>query len=109
MSAKIKNSTNKVSLKNLSNRPVLLRLNSGETLHIAPRQLSGEITEGEILNNQMIKKLVKRSVITKLETKNQKKKSESSKIKSQKKKTVATKKVSPQKKTKFTNICHCAS
>jgi hypothetical protein len=98
MSAKIKNSTNKVSLKNLSNRPVLLRLNSGETLHLAPRQISREITKGEILNNQMIQKLVERGVIPEPETESKKKKAESLKKISPKKKAGSSKKASLKKK-----------
>ena len=46
-----------VKIKNLTNRPVLLRLNSGQTLHLPPDFLSNEINESLINNNAKVKKL----------------------------------------------------
>ncbi len=78
-------------IKNLTNRPVLLRLNSGSTLHIAPRQMSGECTDGDVRNNHMIQKLLDRRVLSMLTVKSQKKKTESPKTESLKKKTESAK------------------
>ena len=53
-----------VKIQNLSNRPVLLRLNSGQTLHIDPRKTSGEVLDVEVERNAKANKLVARRVIT---------------------------------------------
>ena len=52
-----------VQIENVTNRPVLLRLNSGATLHLAPRSISSEILEVEVSDNAKVQKLVERSVI----------------------------------------------
>jgi len=52
-----------VTIENLTNRPVLLRLNSGQTLHLAPRTTSGEIREVEVKGNAKAQKLLDRRVI----------------------------------------------
>ena len=70
-----------VKMKNLTIRPVLLRLNSGSTLHIAPRQMSGECTDGDVRNNDMIQKLLERRVLSIFPAKSQKKKTSSAKVK----------------------------
>lgn len=53
-----------VTIENLTNRPVLLRLNSGQTLHLAPRTTSGEIREVEVKGNAKVQKLEGWRVIT---------------------------------------------
>ena len=53
-----------VTIENLTNRPVLLRLNSGQTLHLAPRTTSGEILDVEVKSNAKVQKLEGRRVIT---------------------------------------------
>ena len=51
-------------IENLTNnRPVLLRLNSGQTLHLDPRRTSGEVLAVEIQRNAKVEKLVARRVI----------------------------------------------
>jgi len=52
-----------VKIQNLSNRPVLLRLNSGQTLHIDPRKTSGEVMNVEVERNTKVDKLVARRII----------------------------------------------
>ncbi len=89
MPLKTENLTNRI--KNLTNRPVLLRLNSGATLHIAPHQISGDCMEVEVRNNQIIQKLLARQVLSIHTVKSQKKKTESSKTVSQKKNRVSAK------------------
>ncbi len=70
-----------VKFENLTNRPVLLRLNSGSTLHIAPRQVSAECMDGDVQNNQMLQKLLGRRVLSRLPVKSKQKKKESAKEK----------------------------
>lgn len=50
-------------IKNFSSRTVLIRCNSGETLHVAPRTVSAEIMGVEVENNPTIEKLKNRCVI----------------------------------------------
>ena len=52
-----------VKIKNLTKRPVLFRLNSGQTLHLAPGSISAEVWEHEINGNTKAKKLKDRNVI----------------------------------------------
>ncbi|MCP4428740.1 MAG: hypothetical protein GY803_30005 [Chloroflexi bacterium] len=52
-----------VKIENITSRPVLLRLNSGQTLHLAPRKTSEEIREVEVSNNAKVQKLQERHVI----------------------------------------------
>lgn len=77
--------------KNCTNRPVLLRLNSGSTMHIAPNQVSGECTEGDVRNNPIIQKLLDRRVLSVHTVKSQKKQTESPKKVTTKKKTESAK------------------
>ena len=44
-------------IENLTTRPVLLRLNSGQTLHLAPRTISAELIDVEVENNPKVLKL----------------------------------------------------
>lgn len=53
-----------VKIENLTNRPVLLRLNSGQTLHLAPSTTSIEIMDTEVKSNSKVQKLQERRVIT---------------------------------------------
>lgn len=57
-----------VTIENLTNRPVLLRLNSGQTLHLTPRTTSGEILDVEVKSNTKVQKLAGRRVIALHET-----------------------------------------
>jgi hypothetical protein len=50
-------------IENLTTRPVLLRLNSGQALHLAPRTISAEIFDVEVENNPKVQKLQDRRVI----------------------------------------------
>jgi len=52
-----------VIIKNLTNRPVLLRLNSGQTLHLTPLKTSAEVMEVEVKDNPKVEKLEERQVI----------------------------------------------
>jgi len=52
-----------VKIENVTNRPVLLRLNSGKTLHLAPNTTSTEILEVDVNNNSKVHKLQDRKVI----------------------------------------------
>ena len=52
-----------VNIENLTSRPVLLRLNSGRTLHLAPGATSSEIRGVEVNKNDKVKKLRARRVI----------------------------------------------
>ena len=52
-----------VEIENMTNRPVLLRLNSGTTLHLAPLSTSSEIMDDEVVNNAKVQKLLDRRVI----------------------------------------------
>ncbi len=52
-----------VKIENLTTRPVLLRLNSGQTLHLAPRTISAEVYDVEVENNPKVQKLQDRCVI----------------------------------------------
>ena len=46
-----------ITIENLTNRPVLLRCNSGSTLHIAPKTVSPELPDVEIQGNAKVEKL----------------------------------------------------
>ncbi|MGA1870569.1 MAG: hypothetical protein ACMUJM_18695 [bacterium] len=52
-----------VFIENLTNRLVLLRLNSGQTLHLAPRASSREIPDIEVRKNLKVQKLLDRHII----------------------------------------------
>jgi len=52
-----------VTIENLSNRPVLIELNSGDTLYLMPRATSKAILEVEIEGNARVAKLRQRGVI----------------------------------------------
>ena len=53
-----------IKIENKTNRLVILRLTSGQTLFINPGTFPGEIGDEEISNNPMVKKLLDRGVIT---------------------------------------------
>ena len=53
-----------VVIENLTSRPVLLRLNSGKTLHVTSRATSTEIGDAEVNNNTKVRKLRDRHVIS---------------------------------------------
>jgi len=52
-----------VKIENLTMKPVLLRLNSGKTLHISPRTTSIEIMDVEVKDNTMVQKLQGQCVV----------------------------------------------
>ena len=68
-----------VKIENLTDRPVFLRLNSGKTLHLAPRATTKEILDVEGTNNDKVKKLHDRHVIVQHEVIKKKKPSAASK------------------------------
>jgi hypothetical protein len=51
-------------IENLTMRPVLLPLISGQTLRLAPRETSSELKDVEVKNNPKVQKLQERCVIT---------------------------------------------
>ena len=51
------------TIKNLTRRPVSLRLNSGTTLHLSPGATSPQIDEVEMQSNAEVQKLQDRCVI----------------------------------------------
>lgn len=53
-----------VKIQNQTKKPVLLRLNSGKTLHLAPNAISSELRDAEVDNNAKVQKLQDRLVIT---------------------------------------------
>ena len=53
------------TFQNLTGRPVLIRCNSGKTLHLPPRATSKAVPEAEVANNPKVEKLIKRRVIAK--------------------------------------------
>lgn len=52
-----------VIIKNITNRPVSLRLNSTRTLHIGPNAASTEIVDVEVNNNSYVQRLLDRHLI----------------------------------------------
>ncbi len=52
-----------VKIENLTNRPVLLTLASGQTLRLSPGEISAKLGEVEVKNNPKIQKLQERRVI----------------------------------------------
>ena len=53
-----------ITATNQTSRPVLITLNSGSTLHLAPHAQSTPLHKVEINNNAMVTKLLHRHVIT---------------------------------------------
>ncbi len=53
-----------LTISNLTDRPVLLAFNSGQTLRLSPRSSTGEIPEVEIVNNAKVAKLTALNIIT---------------------------------------------
>lgn len=58
-----------VEIKNLTQRPVLMRLNSGASLHLSPGMTSHEIVDEEVRRNEKVEKLQGRHVIALIELK----------------------------------------
>ncbi len=52
-----------VTIENLIDKPVILRLNSGQTLHLSPGYPSEPIDETEVQNNEKANKLQSQRVI----------------------------------------------
>ncbi|NLW36189.1 hypothetical protein [Syntrophorhabdus aromaticivorans] len=52
-----------VCIRNLTQRPVIVRCNSGEALHLAPGIVSAAIPDAEVRDNPKIRKLISRCVI----------------------------------------------
>jgi len=52
-----------VVIENLTNRPILLRLNSGKSLNIRPRRTSVEISSAEIKGNLSFRELIVNNAI----------------------------------------------
>jgi hypothetical protein len=51
-----------IKIENITDRKVIVRLSSGETLHIAPRTTSEELNDVEV-QNAKVEKLLQRRVI----------------------------------------------
>jgi hypothetical protein len=56
-------------IKNTSSQILMIRLNSGKTIHLAPKEESGPINKIELVNNPVIKKLESRNWISAVEKK----------------------------------------
>lgn len=54
-----------VKIENLTMQTVVLRLNSGQTLHIPPRSTSAEIADVEVLKNKKVDKLEEQHILKK--------------------------------------------
>jgi hypothetical protein len=52
-----------VRIRNLTQRPVIIRCNSGEALHLAPGIASDVIPDAEVRDNPKIRKLVNQYII----------------------------------------------
>ncbi|HMS82434.1 MAG TPA: hypothetical protein PKD12_02140 [Nitrospira sp.] len=65
-----------VEIKNLTFRPVLIRLNSGASLHLSPGVTSFEIVDEEIIRNAKVQKLQEQRIITLTESKHKLQKAE---------------------------------
>ena len=52
-----------VEIRNLTLRPVVMRLNSGASLHLSPGMTSQEIGDEEVHRNEKVEKLRARRVI----------------------------------------------
>lgn len=50
-------------ISNLTDRPVLLAFNSGQTLRLSPRSISQDIPDVEIVNNSKVAKLTAQNII----------------------------------------------
>ena len=58
-----------VTIRNKTNRPVMIRLNSGLTCYLNGGGISGEITDGEIANNDKLFRLQIRNIIELIDVK----------------------------------------
>lgn len=65
-----------VEIKNLTQRPVLMRLNSGASLHLSPGMISDEIVDEEVTRNTKVKKLQDRRIIALIDVKHKAQKAE---------------------------------
>ncbi len=52
-----------VKIENLTTRPVLLRFNSGRTLHLAPGATEADVPESDVNHNVKVRKLQERRLI----------------------------------------------
>jgi hypothetical protein len=55
-----------VTLQNLTDKPVWLRLNSGASLSILPNASAPPVSEGEVDGNDKLQKLIEQRVIRRL-------------------------------------------
>ena len=53
-----------VQIENLTNRPVMLRFNSGQTIYLGPKVTSEEIMDLEVEDNRKVQTLQNRHIIT---------------------------------------------
>jgi hypothetical protein len=56
-------------IKNTSNQILAIRLNSGKTIHLTPKERTGTINKIEIINNPVIEKLKTKNWISTVEKK----------------------------------------
>jgi hypothetical protein len=52
-----------VIIENLTDKPLWLRLNSGESLSIVPRSSAPQLPDGEVIGNEKLEKLAEQGVI----------------------------------------------
>ncbi|MDH4187944.1 MAG: hypothetical protein OEV08_13200 [Nitrospira sp.] len=69
-----------VEIKNMTQRPVFMRLNSGASLHLSPGMTSQEIVDEEVTRNAKVEKLQGRHVIALTEVKHKAQKAEASQV-----------------------------
>ncbi|OKY74253.1 MAG: hypothetical protein BM485_14620 [Desulfobulbaceae bacterium DB1] len=53
-----------VTIRNIMERPVMLRLNSGLTCYLAPGATSAEIIDTEVVHNEKLLRMAMRGIIT---------------------------------------------
>ncbi len=73
-----------VRIKNLSNRLLIIRGNSGNSIHLMPDIVLENVDEVEIVNNSKVKKLIDSQLISIEKVKQEKKEKEEMKTKSAK-------------------------
>ena len=60
-------------IENLTMRPVIFSLTTGETLRLSPRSTSSELRDAEVINNTNIQDLVDQRILALYEIQEQKK------------------------------------
>lgn len=79
-----------LKIENLTDRPVIFQLNSGQGLHLAPYGSSEEIQEVEVRENAKVQKLQERRVIALHQVEEEREQKKDSTRSSKEKKTEST-------------------